>query len=751
MSADDATLSQCKAGDAWGGFASMLVALPASIGYGVTIYAVLGSEHAGPGALAGLIGAIAIGLLAPRFGGSSRLISAPCGPAALLLSALAATLIAGQRGQGSGTVDAQKVLLVLTVVGFVAAGIQFAFGALGGGRLIKYIPYPVVAGYLSSIGILLFTKQIPELLGLDKNRHGWDGLLDVLQWSPAAVVIGLATMLGMVFGHRVTRRLPAVVLGLLSGAAVYAVASLFLPAMRSLDSNPLVVGRVGGSPSEFAAGLLARWRGIASLRYGDLSPVAVPALTLAVLLSIDTLKTCVIIDSITRTRSDSNRELRGQGLANFASSLLGGMPGAGTMGATLVNINSGGETRHAGMLEGLFALTAFVFFGGMIPGMPNLIGWIPRAALAGIIMVVSVRMIDIHILDLLRHSTTRLDFMVVAAVIATALLASPVGAAGVGLFLAIILFTREQIRGSVVRHKLSGNIISSKRQRPPDELGILHERGGSAVICQLQGTLFFGTTDQLFSILEADLKTCRYLVLDMKRVQSVDFTAAHMLEQMEAQLADRGAYLIFSSLPETLPTGRNLRAYFDQLGLVRRGRNALVFDDLDRAVVWVEDQILWEAGAADEEAGLPLSMHELSLFRELADDALSLLSEAMEERSIKAGAPVFHHGDDGDELFLIRHGSVDIRLPLEGGRSHLLATFSRGSFFGDMAFLDRGRRSADAIAVDDVEVFVLSRERFDELSRRHPATGAMLFARLARILALRLRQTDLELRTLLES
>jgi sulfate permease, SulP family len=741
---------QSKSGDAWGGFAAMLVAMPAAIGYGVTIYAVLGPEYAGRGALAGLIGTIVLGLVAPRFGGSSRLISAPCGPAALLLAALAATLLAGPREQ-SNAATADKVLLVLTIVGLAAAAFQFAFGALGGGRLIKYIPYPVVAGYLSSVGILLFTKQVPELLGLDKDRHALANVLSPASWEPTAVIVGVVTMVGMVAGPRVTKRVPAVVLGLAGGALTYAVAGVFLPALRTLDHNPLVVGAVGGSPTEFASGLVDRWQSVATLSFAELSAVAVPALTLAVLLSIDTLKTCVIVDSLTRSRSDSDRELRGQGLANFASAIFGGMPGAGTMGATLVNINSGGETRKAGMLEGVFALTAFLLFGGIIPGMPNLIGWLPRAALAGIIMIVSIRMVDRHILDLLRHHSTRLDFVVVAAVVATALMASPVTAAGVGLALAITLFTREQIRGSVVRHKVPGNRISSKRQRLPEELAILEERGAAATICRLQGTLFFGTTDQLLSILESDLKTCRFLVLDMQRVQSVDFTAAHMLEQMEAQLTDRGAYLIFSNLPETLPTGRNLKTYFDHLGLVRRERNVLVFNELDEAVDWVEGQILRDAGVGPHESGPPLTFQELSLFRELEGEALALLRGAVDERLVKAGAAIFRHGDEGDELFLIRRGTVNIRLPLEAGRTHHLATFSRGSFFGDMAFLDRGRRSADAVAVADVEVFVLSRQRFDALSRRHPAAGAMLFARLAQILALRLRQTDSELRAFVES
>ena len=739
-----------KTSDGWGGFAAMLVALPASIGYGVTIYAVLGPEAAGRGALAGIIGTIALGLVAPRFGGSTRLVSAPCGPAALLLGALAVTLNAGPP-DAIGAPPVEKVLLGLTLVGLLAAAFQLGFGSLGGGRLIKYIPYPVVAGYLSSVGILLFVKQIPEVLGLRAQPSLLAGLLTPTAWAIPDIVIGCATIAGMLFGPRLTRRVPAVVLGLGAGVLVYFVLSGFSPALRSLDGNPFVVGAIGGSPAAFATSLVGRWQSIALLSFADVSALVVPALTLAVLLSIDTLKTCVIVDSLTRGRSDSNRELRGQGLANLASAMLGGMPGAGTMGATLVNINSGGTTRRSGVLEGAFALAAFLLFGGLIPGMPNLIGWLPRAALAGIIMVVSARMIDLHSLDLLRHSTTRLDFLVVGAVIITALVASPVTAAGVGLALAIMLFTREQIRGSVVRHKLTGDRISSKRQRLPEEVTILQERGHETTVCRLHGTLFFGTTDQLMSLLEEDLKTCRYLVLDMQRVQSVDFTAAHMLEQMEAQLTDRGAFLLFSSLPVTLPTGLDLKAYFNQLGLVSRERNVRVFDELDDALAWIENRILREAGATDSETGQPLALSEFALFRAFTQGALQFVSDAVEQRSVRRGEAVFRHGDQGDELFLIRRGSIDILLPLEHSRAHLLATFTRGSFFGDMAFLDRGTRSADAVATDDVDLFVLSRRRFDELSRQRPETGAVLFARLARILAVRLRQADAELRALAET
>jgi SulP family sulfate permease len=325
-------------------------------------------------------------------------------------------------------------------------------------------------------------------------------------------------------------------------------------------------------------------------------------------------------------------------------------------------------------------------------------------------------------------------------------------ATGAGLGLAILLFIREQIRGSVIRRKITGNRMSSKQHRLPAEQAVLEQKGSQTTICELQGSLFFGTTDQLHTELEPDLKRCRYLVLDMRRIQSVDFTATHLLEQFETVLAERDGFLIFSRLPESLPSGRDLRAYFAQVGMMGPKQNVLRFETLDDALQWVEDRILSDEGLPRGEAEEPLALSEIELFREFEDDqTLAPLSGCVVERSFGAGDAVFKAGDGGDELFLIRRGIVRIVLPLEGGNYHNLASFGPGDFFGEMAFLDRGTRSADAFATTATDLFVISRARFDGVARAHALVGVRVFARLARALASRLRRTDAEVRALYES
>ncbi len=729
-----------RLGDFWGGLAAMLVAIPSAIAFGVATFAALGPAQAGYGATAGLVGAVLIGIIASAVGGAPRIISSPCAPAAAVMGALAAELAAGNHG------SVEHIVLMMTLAALISAGLQITYGLVGGGTLIKFIPFPVVSGYLSGVGLLILYKQIPSVLGLPAGTGVWHGLASPALWQWPSLVIALATIIVMVVAVRVTKVVPAAILGLLAGLAVYfALGATVRPGLLTLAGNKFVIGRLDAGLGQIISGLSAQWHALSSLTLADARAMLMPALTLSVLLSMDTLKTCVVVDALTRTRHNSNRTLLGQGLGNLASALAGGVPGAGMMGATLVSVTSGGQTRLSGILEGGFVFVAFALLG-------SLIGWVPLAALGGILAVVGYRMIDRSSFHLLKHRATLLDFAVIIAVVATAVSVSLIAAAGVGVLLSAVLFIREQIRGSVIRRKITGSELFSKQRRLPAERACLEEQGGQTIICVLQGSLFFGTTDQLRTELESELKHCRHLILDMQRVQSVDFTAAHILEQMAAQLAERGGRLILSSVPDTLPSGQDLRRYFDDIGVIRRdGEGALLLDNLDEALEWIENAVLAEHNLGAHASAPPLDLATLDLFRDLDLRALDALTACVTTRSVPAGEPVFRAGERGDQMFIIRRGRVRITLPLRHTeKHHRLASFARGDFFGDLGFLTGKKRIADVFAETPTDLFVLSRPRFDELSHHNPAVGAMFFARLAVAVALRLRATDKELRKLQE-
>jgi len=723
-------------GELWGGLAAMLVALPSAIAFGVTIFAPLGASYAAQGALAGMLGATALGLVASTFGGTSRLITAPCAPAAAVLSAAAIQL------SQDGT-EPEAILLMIALICLICGVLQVAFGAVGLGRLIKYMPYPVVSGYLSGVGLTIIVSQVPKLLGVPKEIPFFESLASVSLWKWQGLAVGVVTIVAMVGAPRITKAVPAAILGLLGGVLTYFAFGLADASLLKLEGNSHVVGPLSGSGAGFLDTLTGRWSAIGSFGLSDIVGVLMPALTLAVLLSIDTLKTCVVLDALTRSRHNSNRELIGQGLGNLASTIIGGVPGAGTMGATLVNVSSGAQTRLSGIVEGVLSLVAFLALG-------SLIAWVPIAALSAILIVIGVRMFDWTSLQFLKSRSTVLDFVVIAAVIVVALTVSLIAASGVGVALAVMLFIREQIGGAVVRRKSYGNQTFSKQVRLPEEMEILHKYGDRAVVFELQGSLFFGTTDQLYTAIEPEIKRCKYVILDMRRVQSVDLTAAHVIEQIADMLAERKALLLFSQLPRTVPSGQDMEQYFEQIGLVKPEHATQTFGELDEALEWVESRILEEIQL--ERAALKaLELREINLFKSRKDETLLALEACMERRSYKAGERIFSCGDSGDELYLIRRGSVRILLPLADKQSHHLATFGRGDFFGEMAFLDNETRSADAVADTDADLFVLSRRRFVTLAQEHKMLGMNLMEGIARTLAIRLRYTNAELRSLEEA
>ncbi|MBI2263867.1 MAG: SLC26A/SulP transporter family protein [Armatimonadetes bacterium] len=694
-------------GDVFGGLAAMLVAFPSAIAFGLLVYSPLGAAYSPIGVMAGIMGTIVLGIVASAVGGSPRLVSAPCAPAAAVLAALVAEVL----HSGNSSFPAEAVPAMLIIVALLSGALQFLYGVIGGGRLIKFIPYPVVAGYLSGVGVLIFTSQVPKFLGLPKGTDPWYGLLTPALWNWQGITVGLVTIVLILLAPRLTRAVPATILALSGGVIAYFAVAQWHPALLTLSGNPLVIGSVSTAAGMDFLGSLNEGLGfLGAFNLGGVRLLIVPALTLSVLLSIDTLKTCVVMDALTRSRHNSNRTLIAQGLGNTASALAGGMPGAGAMGPTLVNLTSGGATYLSGILVGVFALATFLLLG-------KLVAWVPIAALAGILIVVALRMIDRDSFKLLRQKSTVLDFVVIAAVVLTAVGLNLIAAAGVGVGLAILL---------------------------------LEARGQETIVFELRGSLFFGTTDQLFTELEPYLPQAKYIIMDMRRVHSVDFTATHMLEQIEGQLAEAGGTLIFTNLPAALPTGQDLYVYFDRLGLVRPTRNVRIFPSLDDGLEWAEDRILEDENVSMPQDGKPLELSRIDVLAGLAPEAVAALKPFAHERSYNSGETIFRQGDAGDEVFLIRQGTVKILLPITGGKSHHLATFSRGDFFGDMSFLDRGARSADALAHTDVLVYAVSRTDFDKIAAAHSLIGGKVFSRLAYTLAVRLRQTDAELQVLQE-
>jgi SulP family sulfate permease len=722
---------QNLAGDIWGGLASMLVALPAAIAFGVTIFAPLGGSLAAQGALAGIFGTIALGLVAPLFGGSTRLVTAPCAPAAAVLTALAVTFT-------QQNIPATTVLLLLELVALLTGGIQIALGLFGIGRLIKFIPFPVVSGYLSGVGLIIIGSQIPKLLGAPSGTHLLEALKSPSSWGWQSIIVGSIVIATMVLIPKITRAVPATILALLAGVAGYLVLGKIDPSLMHTQNNPLLVGALTNGDTSFFETLHQHRRALSQLGLDELMLAFIPALTLAALLSIDTLKTCVVVDAMTNSHHNSNRELVGQGLGNMAASLVAGIPGAGTMGASLINVSSGGTTQRSGFMVGVFSLLALLLLA-------PLIAWVPVSALAAILIVIGFRMIDTHSMAFFFTPATRLDFMVIISVILVAIFGNLIAASGVGVALAMMLFIREQTRSSVVRNRIEGKEIFLKHAYKMQDMERIVRNANKSVVFELQGSLFFGTASQLQIALEQEVGKRKYIILSMRRVQSIDITATHMLENIKDQLEKKGAYLIFCDIPKDLPSGLKMKRFLKDTGVVLPTNKAFAFRQLDDAMEWV---ISRGAPSVINENMSAVNLRDLLIFMGQSEEALLALEQAMVIRSIESGQKLFNADDDDDELLMIRSGSVKVTLPMHKKDHYHLINCGPGEFIGGMGFLEGGGHATDALALTDVDVYALSRKRFNALARQHPALSLAIIENVALNLSVRLRVTISELQAL---
>ncbi len=717
-------------GDFWGGTAAMLVALPAAIAFGVTIYAVIGGHYAAYGAVAGILGVAAMGIVASLMGGTERLISAPSAPAAAVLAAFALQY----SNQGIGP---DLLFVMLMIVALLAGLFQITFGVIGLGKLIKYMPFPVVSGYLSGVGLYIFASQAPIFLGLPQGTHFWDAFQIFNAWKWQSIAVGLVTIITMLYADKIFRVIPAVISALVIGVGAYFALGLIDPSLFQAN-NTFVIGELGGSAGiNFAQMFTGRFETLLFIGWEEMVLLFFPALTLAALLSIDTLKTCVILDSMTHSFHNSNKELIAQGSGNIVSALIGGMPGSGTMGATMVNISSGAKTRLSGLIEGIMAVVAFLVLA-------TFIAWIPVATLAGILIVIGLRMIDRHSIKLLQSRQTALDFFIIVAVAFTALSISLIAAAGVGLILAVVLYIGQQIGASVVYRHLDGTEVRSKIIRCKEEENLLLTNGNDFSVYELHGSLFFGTANQLYTILKDDLQHKKYIIMDMKRVQTVDLTAAHILLQIKDILHDRDGYLLLCRLPHKLPSGDDLENYFNHVGLLKHLSPIKVFDDLDDAIEWAEDKIIKE-GLLEQKGEELLDLSNFDLFKGRKEETLEEIRSLAEIRTYKKGEMIYSEGEGNGEIFLIRRGSVRLMLPYPGRKSVHLSTLGQNNFFGEFSFLEGAPHYTDTVAASETDLYCISREAYDLFSKHHKKASLHFMQSLAAVLAERLRLTRSEL------
>jgi glutaminase len=303
----------------------------------------------------------------------------------------------------------------------------------------------------------------------------------------------------------------------------------------------------------------------------------------------------------------------------------------------------------------------------------------------------------------------------------------------------IHMFKSRSAVGVVVRRAYSGTAIRSKRRRSLAEDAILSRDGGAICVFELQGSLFFSSMERVLRQVTETIDSFTYLILDLKRVLQIDECAAAMLAQTGAMLARRGKTLLLSQWPDCMEQAEG-GAAGDRLP-------DDAFADVDAALEWCEDRLLRDRAPAA--AASRVALAEMDVLSGFAETEITLLGSILEEVDYPPGAVIIREGETADALYLLAAGQVSIYLELKnGGRRRRLGTISPGVIFGELALLDGGSRSANAIVEEPAHCHVLPMAKLKELATRHPEIEKKLIGNIARELARRLRRADAEIRSL---
>ena len=518
---DYALLPKHWRSDLLAGLTVGIVALPLALGFGIS---------SGAGAEAGIVTAIVAGIIAAVFGGSNVQVSGPTGAMVVILVPIMAS-----HGLGG-----------LAVVSIMAGILVVIAGVLKLGRSVSFIPWPVIEGFTLGIGVIIFLQQIPSLMTDTPRPHSTNALVAAVQslaeieplylaWSLGAVAIVAVSMVGF---NRINPTIPGSLIGI-----------VIVTLLTFLLDTPLAV--IGELPRTLPAPSLP------SADLDMLQALALPAVTVAALAAIESLLSARVASAMEgKGGYDPDRELVGQGLASIGAGLFGGMPATGAIARTAVNVRSGAQTRFASVFHAI-VLLAIV----LVAAKP--VGSIPYAALAGVLMVTAVRMVNIPAAKAVLRST-RADAL---AYVVTALVT-----VAVDLVVAVII-------GLAVAGFFALRMLAESTQVKREDLPGVAEPGDEKIAAiRISGPLFFAVADRVLETVSL-LRGVRVVILQMSRIESVDATGARVLSDIVQTLEARGITVLIKGIR---PGQAQLFKTVGVLDSLRHTKH--LFDEMDDAV-----------------------------------------------------------------------------------------------------------------------------------------------------------------------
>jgi SulP family sulfate permease len=731
------------AGDVLGGLSAAIITIPMAIGYGVMAFAPFGSEFVPQAAMAGLFSAVFAGIFASILGGSPIQITGPKAPLTLIYGSLISSLVSMQLIPLDTTSPIYNVIGLASLCLLIAGVSQIVFGILGIGNLIKYVPQPVIAGFMTGIAFLLIIKQTKVILGIGSDQSILEGFKQPSLIDPLTTIVGIITITIIFISKRYLKKIPASLVAIVGGTILFYV----IAAITGYKINEAIIGSIQARWPDFLT-LHHLASGIGQVDFTIVLPkIVLTGLLLGLFASTESLMSSIIEDNLTGNRHNSKKELVGQGIGNIVNAVIGAIPAAGSIPRSIANYNAGGRTRFSGMMCGVI-----IFL--IIMGFSNLVGKIPLSVIGGIIFVVGLSLIDKGTVNILRKIIFSRDLkkepiinLAITLVVAFITLSVDlVTAIIIGIFIASAIFIFS-ISQSIIKRKYFGDRYHSRKRRTINNMKWLEERGQEIVVLELQGPLFFGSAENLVIETEKLMQNSIYCIFNFKRVSEIDSTGANILINLKKRIQENGNYLLFSQLSKNA----KLLNYLEAMDLTKDLIDKYTYSDTDTALEWAEDHLL-DRNEKRKSTSRSTNLSKMILFKDFSKRELSLLQKRMINLSFNKDEIIFKEGDQTRDLYLLTKGkmSVTIYLP-ESDTQKRLFTYAPGTVIGELSFLDGAPRSASVWASERSETMCLPYEKFKDLIQNEPELSTKLMKNLALEISGRLRRTSNQVRLLEDS
>ena len=607
-------------GDAFGGITAGIVALPLALAFGVS---------SGLGPSAGLYGAIFISFFAALFGGTNTQISGPTAP----MTAVSMVVIAGIVAANDG--DVTKALPAILTVFLLAGLFQVILGVIGLGKYIRYIPYPVVSGFMTAIGLIILLTQVLPSIGyypkedvqfvntfktqaqevilenILKEEAG-EGILvlenfeetnrrgklitteDIVKESETLAAKETSGALGAIKAFpRAIQNINWLELMLALGTIIiiYGFKRITTKVPSTLVALIVMSGIAVGfgldyrTIQEIPSGIpIPKWEIFTGFSFASITPYIFTALTLALLGAIDSLLTSVVADNMTKTKHQPNKELVGQGIGNSVAAIFGGIPGAGATIRTVVNINAGGKTKLSGMIAGIMLLVIML-------GLGPVASKIPAGVLAGILITVGIGVMDYKGLKAIPHLPKDIkigpikvssEVLIMIVVLLLSTFWNLVYAVGIGLVIASLMFMKKI--GDLTAER--SDVKSLKEESWADEFDFPNNLKEEVFIKHIKGPLFFGSTSEFQALSQQIPSSAKTVIMRLGRMQYMDQSGLYAMEDMLQDLKKKDVEVLFVNL---LKQPRYMMERIDIIPDFIPKEH--IFKNFDTCVQWVKQNV----------------------------------------------------------------------------------------------------------------------------------------------------------------